>query len=73
MDKRNRTLSEQYYACSPDTQSIIKTMVGTIPTSNPIVESNNLDAYNSSSPNTKTNMEIYGLIQPHLTYFTIKK
>ena len=64
--RRNHTLSEEYYSSSPDTQNIIKFLVGSIPTSKPIVESNNLDVYNASSPNTKTNMEIYGLIPPNI-------
>ena len=62
MEKRQHTLSEEYYASSPNTQSIVLTMVGSIPTSKYKIEYNNLDVYNASSPNTKTNMEIYGLI-----------
>lgn len=70
--RRNHTLSEEYYSSSPDTQNIIKFLVGSIPTSKPIVESNNLDVYNASSPNTKTNMEIYGLLPPNLISFRNK-
>lgn len=70
--RRNHTLSEEYYSSSPDTQNIIKFLVGSIPTSKSIVESNNLDVYNASSPNTKTNMEIYGLLPPNLISFRNK-
>ena len=70
--RRNHTLSEEYYSSSHDTQNIIKFLVGSIPTSKPIVESNNLDVYNASSPNTKTNMEIYGLLPPNLISFRNK-
>ena len=70
--RRNHSLSEEYYSSSPDTQNIIKFLVGSIPTSKPIVESNNLDVYNASSPNTKTNMEIYGLLPPNLISFRNK-
>ena len=70
--RRNHTLSEEYYSSSPDTQNIIKFLVGSIPTSKSIVESNNLDVYNDSSPKTKTNMEIYGLLPPNLISFRNK-
>jgi hypothetical protein len=63
---RQHTLSEEYYSSSPDTQSIVKTMIGAIPTSKYKIEYNNLDVYNASSPNTKTNMETYGLIPPNI-------
>lgn len=58
-----RTLSEEYYSRSPNTQSIIKTMVQTIPTSKPyIIENTNADIYHASSPTTRANMESYGLV-----------
>ena len=70
--RRNHRLSEEYYSSSPHTQNIIKFLVGSIPTSKPTVESNNLDVYNASSPNTKTNMEIYGLLPTNLISFRNK-
>lgn len=60
--RHERTLSEEYYASSPYTQSIIKNMVGTIPTSTYVAEYNSFDVYNASSPTTKNNIEIYGLV-----------
>ena len=60
----NRTLSEEYYSRSPNTQSIIKTMAQTIPTSKPNIEYTNADVYYASSPTTRKNMEIYGLVPP---------
>lgn len=57
-----RTLSEEYYSRSPNTQSIIKTMVQTIPTSRSPIEYTNTDVYYASSPTTRKNMEIYGLV-----------
>jgi len=59
-----RTLSEEYYSRSPNTQSIIKTMVQTIPTSKLPVDYTNIDVYYASSPTTRRNMETYGLIPP---------
>jgi hypothetical protein len=57
-----RTLSEEYYSRSPNTQSIIKTMAQTIPTSKPSIEYTNADLYYASSPTTRANMESYGLV-----------
>lgn len=59
-----RTLSEEYYSRSPNTQSIIKTMAQAIPTSNPTIERTNADVYYASSPTTRSNMEMYGLVSP---------
>lgn len=59
-----RTLSEEYYSRSPNTQSIIKTMVQAIPTSKSSVDNTNVDVYYASSPTTRNNMEIYGLVPP---------
>ena len=67
-----RTLSEEYYSRSPNTQSIIKTMAQTIPTSKPHTEYTNTDVYYASSPTTRSNMEIYGLVSPTMLR-TIKK
>ena len=67
-----RTLSEEYYSRSPNTQSIIKTMAQTIPTSKPHTEYTNTDVYYASSPTTRSNMEIYGLVSPTML-LTIKK
>jgi hypothetical protein len=59
-----RTLSDEYYSRSPNTQMIIKTMAQTIPTSKSIVDYTNTDVYYASSPTTKKNMETYGLLPP---------
>ena len=59
-----RSLSEEYYSRSPNTQSIVKTMVQTIPTSKYKAEYSSADAYNIASPTTRNNMVIYGLIPP---------
>ena len=68
MEKKARTLSEEFATRSPFTQAYIKSMVLTIPTSKVRLSHDyaNVDMYNQASPNTKTNMETYGLIPPNM-------
>jgi len=68
MEKNGRTLSEEFFSRSPNTQAYIKSMVMTIPTSKARLshDFSNVEAYNQASPNTKTNMETYGLIPPNM-------
>ena len=61
----SRSLSEEFFSRSPSTQAYIKTMVCTIPTSKFTSEYTNIDKYNESSPKTKTNMVIFGLVPPN--------
>jgi hypothetical protein len=68
-----RTLSDEYYSRSPNTQSIIKTMVQTIPTSKSCTEYTNTDVYYASSPTTRSNMETYGLVPLNVLRLTHKK
>ena len=68
-----RSLSEDYYSRSPNTQAIVKSMVQTIPTSKYKVEYSSVDAYNLASPKTRTNMEVYGLIPPTMLIRVPKK
>jgi hypothetical protein len=68
-----RSLSEEYYSRSPNTQSIVKTMVQTIPTSKYKVEYSSTDAYNTASPTTRNNMVIYGLVPPTMFICQLKK
>ena len=67
-----RTLSDEYYSRSPNTQSIVKTMAQTIPTSKSHIEYTNTDVYYASSPTTRKNMETYGLVSPTML-LNIKK
>lgn len=58
-----RTLSEEFFSRSPATQMYVKGITNVNPTSKPQqIETNNLNEYLSSSPNTKLNMISYGLI-----------
>lgn len=67
MEKVQRTLSEEFMTRSPNTQVYIKSMVMTIPTSKANTEEHsNIEAYYRASPNTRTNMETYGLIPPNI-------
>ena len=59
-----RTLSEEFFSRSPATQSYIKSLVGTIPTSRYSTTHSNVDVYYAASPNTRRNMVIYGLVSP---------
>ncbi len=64
MENKKRTLSEEFFTRSPNTQAYIKSMVMTIPTSKPRFshDSASLEMYNQASPTTKTSMEAYGLV-----------
>ena len=62
--EKERTLSEEFFSRSPATQSYIKSLVGTIPTSRYSSTRSNVDVYYAASPNTKRNMVIYGLVPP---------
>jgi hypothetical protein len=62
--EKERTLSEEFFSRSPFTQSYIKSLVMTIPTSKYKHVHDNVDKYNESSPSTKQNMVVYGLVPP---------
>jgi hypothetical protein len=66
---RIRSLSEDYYSRSPNTQAIIKTMIGTIPTSSKCIEEHsNIDEFIKASPTAQYNMLAYCLVP--LTYLS---
>ena len=65
-NNKGRTLSEDFFSRSPATQSYIKSLVGTIPTSRLLLTHSNVDVYYAASPNTQQNMVIYGLIPPSI-------
>jgi hypothetical protein len=66
---RCRTLSEEFFSRSPATQMYVKGMTIATPTSKPQqIETNNLNEYLSSSPNTKSNMISYGLISTTMLF-----
>lgn len=62
--EKERTLSEEFFSRSPFTQSYIKSLVMTIPTSRYNHVPDNVDKYNESSPDTQHNMIVYGLVPP---------
>ena len=62
--EKERTLSEEFFSRSPFTQSYIKSLVMTIPTSQYKHVPDNVDKYNESSPSTQRNMVVYGLVPP---------
>ena len=69
---RIRSLSEDYYSRSPNTQAIIKNMVGAIPTSSKrIEEHSNIEEYIKASPATQYNMVAYCLV-PHNIALKVK-
>lgn len=68
-----RSLSEEYYSRSPNTQYIVKAVAQTIPTSKYKVEYSSTDVYNTASPTTRNNMEVYGLIPPTMFRLQVKK
>jgi hypothetical protein len=74
MEKNVRTLSEEFFSRSPDTRAYIKSLVMTIPTSRVRLSDdyNNTELYNQASPNTKLNMEAYGLVPPNKILTTKK-
>jgi len=63
---KERTLSEDFFSRSPATQSYIKSLVSTIPTSRYRHVVENIDVYYAASPNTQRNMVLYGLVPPTL-------
>ena len=63
-EEKDRTLSEEFFSRSPFTQSYIKSLVMTIPTSQYKHVPDNVDKYNESSPSTQRNMVVYGLVPP---------
>ena len=67
-----RTLSEEYYARSPNSREIIKCMTQTTPTSKFKKEYSNIDEYNSSTDEKKQFMIKYQMV-PASTVFTEKK
>ena len=77
MEKNGRTLSEEFFSRSPKTQAYIKSLVMTIPTSKARLSEDYsyVEFYNQASPNTKTNIEAYGLVPPNMIRkpSTIKK
>ena len=62
--EKERTLSEEFFSRSPFTQSFIKSLVITVPTSRYNHLPDNVDKYNDSSPATQQNMVVYGLVPP---------
>ena len=68
-----RSLSEEYYSRSPNTQYIVNAVAQTIPTSKYKVEYSSTDVYNTASPTTRNNMEVYGLIPPTMFRLQVKK
>ena len=66
VNNKVRTLSEDFFSRSPATQSYIKSLVGTIPTSRVLLTHSNVDVYYAASPNTQQNMVIYGLVPPSI-------
>jgi hypothetical protein len=66
VNNKVRTLSEDFFSRSPATQSYIKSLVGTIPTSRVLLTHSNIDVYYAASPNTQQNMVIYGLVPPSI-------
>ena len=68
-----RSLSDEYYSRSPNTQYIVKAIAQTIPTSKYKVEYSSTDVYNTASPTTRNNMEVYGLIPHTMFRLQVKK
>ena len=68
MEKNGRTLSEEFFSRSPNTQAYIKSLVMTIPTSKAqiVYGLTNIEMYYQASTTTKTNMETYGLVPPNM-------
>ncbi len=62
-DMKIRTISEDFYSRSPNTQRIIKSITTTTPTSKFKKEYTSLDKYIDSSEDVQKFMLYYGLIQ----------
>jgi hypothetical protein len=67
---KDRTLSEEFYSRSPNSQQIIKCMTLTTPTSKYRKEYTNMDKYNDpkTSVEEKQFMEKYSLVTPFDIY-----
>ena len=63
IDMKIRTISEDFYSRSPNTQHIIKSITTTTPTSKFKKEYTLLDKYTESSEEEQKFMLYYGLIQ----------
>ena len=66
MSGHERTLSEEFFSRSPNTQAYVKSITTTVPTSKARVEYTNLDEYNKSSPNTRNQMLTHSLLSPNV-------
>jgi len=62
MDKKIRTLSEEFYSLSPKSQSMVKFYTTRTPTSKYKKEYTNIDKYNDSTQTEREMMEQYGLV-----------
>ncbi len=62
-DLKIRTISEDFYSRSPNTQRIVKSITNTTPTSKFKKEYTLLDKYRESSEEEQKFMLFYGLIQ----------
>jgi hypothetical protein len=62
---KDRTLSEEFYSRSPNSQQLIKSMASSTPTSKYRKEYTNLDKYNDpdTTVEEKQFMEKYGLVK----------
>ena len=68
-----RTLSEEYYARSPNSREIIKCMAQTTPTSKFKKEYTSIDEYNSSTDEKKQFMIHYQLVSESFALSEMKK
>ncbi len=62
MDKKIRTLSEEFHSLSPKSQSMVKFHTTHSPTSKYKKEYTSMDKYNESTPTERAMMEQYGLV-----------
>jgi hypothetical protein len=62
MDKKIRTLSEEFHSLSPKSQSMVKFHTTHSPTSKYKKEYTSMDKYNESNPTERAIMEQYGLV-----------
>jgi hypothetical protein len=62
MDKKIRTLSEEFHSLSPKSQSMVKFHTTHSPTSKYKKEYTSMDKYNESNPTERAMMEQYGLV-----------
>lgn len=67
MDKKKiRTISEEFYSRSPNTQAMVRFYVSGTPTSKYKKEYTNMDKFNESSADEKCVMIQFGLVSPTL-------